>query len=77
MIQPRSSKSDRFSLYLSSQLMYGITRIHRYQIISFQSEFNSIFNVINVIICVILSGHNLVISQRKLLKCNKNLSLLH
>lgn len=49
MIQSRNGKSDRFSLYLSSQLMYGITRIHSYQIMSFQSEFNSIFNVINVI----------------------------
>ncbi|XP_071566454.1 uncharacterized protein [Temnothorax nylanderi] len=32
------NRSDRFSLYLSSQLMYGITRIHRLQVVYYQKE---------------------------------------
>ncbi|XP_014475889.1 PREDICTED: uncharacterized protein LOC106745118 [Dinoponera quadriceps] len=44
-VQLRSSKTKRFSLYLSSQLMYGVTRIFSYQIIYYQSGFNIYFNI--------------------------------
>ncbi|XP_071633821.1 uncharacterized protein [Temnothorax longispinosus] len=37
-IMQSRNKSNRFSLYLSSQLMYGITRIHRLQVVNYQKE---------------------------------------
>ncbi|XP_071636860.1 uncharacterized protein [Temnothorax longispinosus] len=37
-IMQSRNRSNRFSLYLSSQLMYGITRIHRLQVVNYQKE---------------------------------------
>jgi hypothetical protein len=38
-IQLRNIKTQRFSLYLSSQLMCGVTKIHFYQITYYQSKY--------------------------------------
>lgn len=46
----RSNGKIRFSLHLSSQLMYGITKLHSYQTTYFESKFSSQYVFIIIII---------------------------
>ena len=51
-------RPESFIMYLSSQLMSGITRIHSYQVAYYQSEFNSPYLL--TIFITIMSVYNLV-----------------